>query len=240
MLNPKRFDETFYANTAKEFIQIVDDSRRGDCVIWDEAGVSLSSRKWHSLSNILTGEVLQTYRVNYLTVFFVTPDLSFVDVQARRLMTLFVENKRYTEKEGHAWLYNISVDRKTGKIYFPWYTVKPRRGGLINLPHIKIPRKAINKVPKVTWKRIHEKELVFKHKTRKKNLAVIEAIEQEENTMTIYDMINEVDSNREKYTNPKGELDRHLVQLHLSVGRDKAAQIVKFIERGWEGIPKEE
>ena len=227
----KKFNESHYCNTAKEFIDAVDSSKRGDCIIWDEAGVSLSSRKWHSLSNILTGEVLQTYRINYLTVFFITPDLSFIDVQARKLMTIFCETKRYDHTQAYNYLYNLSVDRKRGDIFFPWYKFRAK-GQYIHMPRILMPFKTIKKVPKPIWDGIRKKEMSFKEKVRKRSLALIRLIEQEEEgDRTIFDYINEVDSNRLKFTNNKGKLDIFLMQTHLQIGRDKARQIQRFIQK---------
>lgn len=227
----RNFDETKYANTAKEFLNVVDDSKKSDVVVWDEAGVSLSSRKWHSLSNIMTGEVLQTYRDRYLTVIFIAPDLSFVDVQARRLLNIFTETKRYDQTKSLGYLYKISINRKKGEIFFPWYQIRSM-GTLINMPRINIPRESIKKISPSVLKAIKEKETEFKAKIRKNSLKMIQIIEsEEENTDTIYDMINKVVSNQDKFMNIKGSIDQSLIQLEFGIGRTKADQIVKFVKK---------
>jgi len=231
VINPRRFDENSYVNTAKEFITRVDDSKKGDCIIWDEAGVSLSNRRWQSLSNILTGEVLQTYRINYLTVFFIAPDFSFIDVAARRLIDIFSESKRYDNKQSKSYLYNINIDRKKGDMYFPWFKIRTL-GHIFDMPKLIIPKTIFKKVPKTIWKGIKEKEVSFKTRTRTKSLAMIKLIEQEDKTeRTVYDIVNEIESNRNNYTNTKGKLDLHLIQYNYKIGRDKAQQIVKFLNK---------
>jgi len=232
IINPKRFNENFYVNSAKEFITAVDDSHSGDTIAWDEVGVSLSSRKWHSLSNILTGETLQTYRRNKLTVFFVVPDISFVDIQARKLMTSFVELKRYDVKESIAWTYDISIDRKNGDIYYPAYRMI-LDGILIKMPRIRIPRVAMKKVSIDIWRAIHEKEETFKTKIRKQSLRLISMIEEREGggDKTIFDIANEVQNERDKYTDEKGNLDWKLIKIDKNISRDKAQGIVALLKK---------
>jgi hypothetical protein len=235
VVNSKRFNENFYVNSAKEFITAVDDSRSGDTIVWDEVGVSLSSRKWHSLSNILTSETLQTYRKNKLTVFFVVPDMSFIDIQARKLMTNYVEMKRYGTNEAIAWIYKINIDRKKGEIYFPAYRMV-MDGILMKMPRMVIPGRVMKRVPLEIWKAIHEKETTFKNKIRKQNLKVVSMIEEREGggDKTIFDYINEIKLNRETYTNDKGELDWKLIKIDKEISRDKAQEIVTFLKKNRE------
>ena len=231
LINPRRFSAERYANSAKEFLDMVDDGKRGDVLIWDEAGVSLSSRKWHSLSNILTGEVLQTYRSRYYTVIFIAPDLSFIDVQARKLMNIFSEIQRYDANKSTDYLYKMKVDRKKGNIFFPWYQVKTK-GMLVNLPRVMTPSSSLKRIPKDVLKEVRRKEENFKAKIRKNSLAIISMIDQEEErTDTIYDMINLVEAEPDKFTNTKSKLDENLIQLHFGIGRGKSRQIVKFLRK---------
>ena len=232
IINPKRFSENFYVNSAKEFITAVDESRSGDSIVWDEVGVSLSSRKWHSLSNILTAETLQTYRRNKLTVFFVVPDMSFIDVQARKLMTSYVEMKRYNVDQSIAWIYNISIDRKKGDVYFPAYRMI-LDGILVKMPRMIIPRSVLKKIPIEIWRAIHEKENVFKTKIRRQSLKAISMIEEREGggEKTIFDFINEIQLEKEKYMNDKNELDWKLIKIDKNISRDKAQAIIAFMKK---------
>ena len=231
ILNPRKFTEDKYVNTAKEFLKAIDESKPSDSIVWDELGASMSARKWHSMSNILTGEVLQTYRANKLSVFFCTPDLSFVDVQARKMMTSYCEVKRGGNIKSTVFLYKININRRDGQIWFPHYR------GIVNskymrMPKIDIPKKLINKVPKEIWKGIAEKEARFKGKIRKGSLKSISIMEKQEGevTDTIFDLINKVQKDKVKYMNEKGKLDVYLMQTLLGVGRHKSTQIKKFIE----------
>ena len=232
LINPKRFNENHYVNKAKEFLQAVDDGKTGDAIVWDEVGVSLSSRRWHSLSNILTAETLQTYRAKKLTVFFVVPDLSFVDVQARKLMTSYVEIKRYARDMTTNWIYNIIINRKKGEMYFSSYKLIIG-GSLKRMRKLKVPRKMLDIVPKQIWRDIKERELKFKTSVRQKSLKTIRFLEKgdTDSTKTIFDFINDVTKDKDKFRNTKGKLDIYLIQTHLGIGRYKALQVKKFIEQ---------
>lgn len=234
ILNPRRFNETCYVNSPREFLQAIDDSRMGDSIVWDEVGVSMSSRKWQSLSNILTAETLQTYRVNKLTVFFCLPDLSFCDVQARKLMTIYEEVKRSDTSMTRTYTYRMDTDRKEGKIWFKAYRMI-LGGRLTRMPTVEIPSSALKMVPKEIWDAITEKETEFKSKTRKRSLRTIEMLEKSDGETgsgeTIYDMINKVQSDLQKYTTDKGKLDLDLISVDFGVGETKARQVKKWVEK---------
>ncbi len=72
--------------TAEEFLQVLDEARRGDCIIFDEAGVGLPAREWQSLQNKLLSYVLQTFRYQNICVIFTTPHVSYIDKQVRHLI----------------------------------------------------------------------------------------------------------------------------------------------------------
>jgi hypothetical protein len=218
-------------NTPREFLQAIDDSRKGDSLVWDEMGVSMSARKWQSLSNILTGETLQTYRVNKLNVWFVVPDMSFIDVQARKLMTLFREVKRYNTVESQAWTYRIDVNRREGDPYFVTYRMVID-DQLVKMPIVKKPRKLLQAVPKYIWEAIREKELAFKERVRRKSLATLKEAEREDvaGQETIFDLVNKVAEDISYYKNKRGTLDLAMIQTGIGIGRGKAGQIKAFIE----------
>lgn len=108
------------AYTGREFMNAVGGVRRtGEVIVWDEAGVGLPAREWSSISNRAINYVIQTFRKDHGCVIFVTPDLSFIDVQARKLLRCYTEARRYMKNPVNLWIYKISVQRKTGEIYFP-------------------------------------------------------------------------------------------------------------------------
>jgi|GEM_PF-1668292 len=83
-------DDDFNLNklvfTAEEFLYVLDEAKRGDCIIFDEAGVGLPAREWQSLQNKLLSYVLQTFRYQNICVIFTTPHVSYIDKQVRHLI----------------------------------------------------------------------------------------------------------------------------------------------------------
>jgi len=88
----------------KEFITLVKNGKKGDnggfipltkgsIIIFDEAGVGMAAREWQSIQNKLMGYILQTFRFKNYGVIFTVPDLSFIDVQARKLFHNYIKTR---------------------------------------------------------------------------------------------------------------------------------------------------
>ena len=96
----EELDSTFNASrvafNAEEFMSILNDGQlqKGCFIIFDEAGVGMSAREWFSLSNKALNYVLQTFRFRNIGVIFTTPDMGFIDVNARKLFHTYVETIR--------------------------------------------------------------------------------------------------------------------------------------------------
>jgi len=103
--------------------------KKGMAVMYDEFGVSHSSRSWYESTNKLVNFILQTFRRQNLLVCFTVPDQSFVDVQARKLFHYMVENIDidYEGKKNICKVFQIkpnpSFNKEPYKIYF-----RKRRG----------------------------------------------------------------------------------------------------------------
>lgn len=78
--------------------------RKGIVILFDEAGIDLSSRSWQSMTNKLLNFLLQTFRHRCFVLLFTTPYEDFVDSATRKLF--------------HSELKTVSIDfgKKTTKI----------------------------------------------------------------------------------------------------------------------------
>lgn len=108
---------------AEKFLKIVSNPKelkRGDILVFDEAGVNMSSREWYSIQNKLIGSVLQTFRNMNIGVIFTTPDLSYIDKQARKLFHSYFETMRIDPYENKCIVkvYNIQNHSRYDKTYF--------------------------------------------------------------------------------------------------------------------------
>lgn len=132
--------QVFVVFNPVEFLKLLNSGKlsKGDCVIFDEAGVGMSSRDWYSVQNKLLGSVLQTFRNMNVSVIFTTPNLSFIDVQARKLFHCYLETSYLDFEKEEAWLkvYNIQVNSRLDKIYYKKPKFQDENGRVITMSHL--------------------------------------------------------------------------------------------------------
>lgn len=61
-----------------------------DCIIIDDAGLSISNRNWQSPFNKAIGLITQSFRFMQLVVIFNMPKLSFIELQVRSLIHFYL------------------------------------------------------------------------------------------------------------------------------------------------------
>ena len=99
----RRIDHSFEANprivfTPKQFMETVRTMKKGQCVIFDEAGVGISSRDWQKIQVKLIGFVAQLFRHLNLCIIFTVPSINFIDKQVKILMHGIIETKTIDRK----------------------------------------------------------------------------------------------------------------------------------------------
>jgi len=90
----------------------------GETIIWDEAGVGMPAREWYKIQNREIGKMLQTVGHMRPFVFFVSPDLSFIDSQPKKLFHYFFECENRMADYVSVKPFRITVWRRIGKIAF--------------------------------------------------------------------------------------------------------------------------
>lgn len=145
----KNFNADMVQFKAKDFLKMVNkDYPPGTAMVFDEVGVAMNARSWQSKLNKMLSYVLQTFRFKNYIVFFTVPDLSFVDVHARKMFHYIMESKGIDHKaKVSKWSFKrVQVNRRTGDIYYkairyitddgmavaPMIKLKLAHGGLIN------------------------------------------------------------------------------------------------------------
>lgn len=110
---------------AKEFMNIINsgETSRGSIVVFDEAGVGMSSREWYTISNKMLGFILQTFRRDNIGVIFTVPSFSFIDSQARQLIHNFIQTMgiNYQAKTCITKLHRVETNPRFGKVYMKYY-----------------------------------------------------------------------------------------------------------------------
>jgi len=116
--------------------------KKGDFLIFDEAGVGISSRDWYSIQNKLLGCVLQTFRNMNIGVIFTTPNLSFIDIQARKLFHYYLETDHIDFKRELAYLrtYELQHNSLLGKDYHKHPVCLDEHNRVITIQSIAVPK----------------------------------------------------------------------------------------------------
>ena len=135
--------------TAEEFIEKLNNPihiKKGDIIIFDEAGVGMSAREWQSIQNRILGAILQTFRHMNVGVIFTVPVIKFIDSQARPLFHHIFETLNIDERTNicHCKVHEFQYNNQTDKIYRKTLVFNDERG-LIRMVGLAIPlpRKAL-------------------------------------------------------------------------------------------------
>lgn len=117
----KNFNVDRICFSTEEFMECLNspERKRGDVIVYDEAGVGHASRQFFSMSNQLMNYILQTFRHRNLIVFFTLPTLGMLDKQARQLLSATIETlgiNYHTNTNTIKWI-NLQTNPRSGKIY---------------------------------------------------------------------------------------------------------------------------
>lgn len=115
---------------------------KADWAIFEEVGVKFSARNWQSKPNQYFGAVLQTFRSENLGVFFNVPDLSFIDVQGRKLFHYLFETQYIDRQKNVCGVKVIKIQRNhsKGKTYYKYPLIwLPDKKKFVKLKILQVP-----------------------------------------------------------------------------------------------------
>ncbi len=114
--------------------------KKGDVIIWDEAGVNINAKKWQSLANRVVNYLLQTFRNMNLIVIFTLPYLSFLDSDSRKLLHCVFETQSINVSEQTIVLKPLllQTNQRSGKIYYKYLIVSLNAGSTTQVKGIKL------------------------------------------------------------------------------------------------------
>ena len=113
-----------------ELLNEPDKLKSGYCVLWDEAGIGLSSRDWQSVVNKLINFVLQTFRHRQIILILTCPFMDFLDANTRKLFhaefqTMSIDyNKKITKIKPQLIQYNSRMK----KFYYKYLRISTEMG----------------------------------------------------------------------------------------------------------------
>jgi energy-coupling factor transporter ATP-binding protein EcfA2 len=224
--------------TSKDFLTLLNSGllRKGHVVIFDEAGVGMSSRDWYTVQNKILGAVLQTFRNLNIGVIFTVPNMSFIDSQARKLFHHYFETSHIDYEHDVAYLkvYEIQYNGKYDKCYFKHPKVN-YGGKLIKFNKIGILKPSKNLILKYE-KQKHEYTKAL-NKDAEDVVRKVDEPKQERKAVDVKGIAQEIINQKEKYLGfRKGKAQIPFIIIerieeNYKIGHNKARIIKQIAER---------
>jgi len=129
--------------------------KKGSAIVFEEAGIGMSSKSWQSVTNKLLNFLIQTFRHRNFILIFNTPYMDFVDASTRKLF--------------HAEFSTLSVDIQKGTCRLkPRYIQYNSRNKKFYFKRLRVITRG-GKRPVDTWSITRpSKELVKEYEIRKR------------------------------------------------------------------------
>lgn len=201
----------FAGDFMKTLQQIKKDELYGAAIVWDEAGVGIPARDWYDISNKSISMTLQVFGRYLPIVFFVTPDVSYIDSQARKLFHGFYEMSRTSNQFAIARPFNVNYNKRTGKVYYVYPRMNIPNGDALGLCVTMNNLMVMRPSPEFE-KRYEDHSIIFKSKiidqmderTNKYNQGKIDS-----KRMTIEEIVRTVVDGKDnvKYLNKRSKKD---------------------------------
>jgi hypothetical protein len=114
--------KVFTVFNSQEMLELINSGKvnKGSVIVFDEAGVGMSSRDWYTVQNKVLASVLQTFRNMNVGVLFTTPNISYIDSSARKLFHNYFETDFIDRKTSVNYIkvYDIQYNSKLDKTYY--------------------------------------------------------------------------------------------------------------------------
>ena len=222
------------AFSIREFMELVTDDSlgRGSVIVLEEASVEASAHDWHSKSNQVLRNVLDTWRHQNRGAIFTLPSFGQLDKGARGRMSALIQMVDINQQQGYsvAKYKRCQQDSDTGKIYKKYPILDGKKYKYLKL----------NKPSEELREAYEERKEQY---TRDLNEELLEELVQEEEAeddapvdkdpATIADEIVEDDSIEDYISENHGQryLDRDLIELDFGIGDKKSRKVKAALKR---------
>ncbi len=115
--------------------------KSGQAILFDEAGVDISSRSWQSLTNKLINFLLQTFRHKNFILIFTSPYMSFLDSQTRMLFHAEFSTMKINYEKRTAKLKPVVLqyNARYKKFYYKYLRIRKIDGTITTLKAWNVP-----------------------------------------------------------------------------------------------------
>lgn len=208
--------------TPKEFLERIESGelKRGSFLIYDEAGITFGARDFYKDVNKALSYVLQGFRAFNIGTIFTTPNLSFVDVHARKLIHTVIETISINHNEKYCivkWK-NLEHNPLYDKTYYKF----PRT--VINGKVITVNRMNIYKASDKLIEAYERKKMKFLKDLTRQSLEDIKRQEKKKKYRTDEDIIRNGNKEKINWKNTRK------VCAKFNIARDRAYRIQEKVE----------
>ena len=109
---------------------------RGGAIVWDEAGVGIPAREWYDIANKSITMTLQVFGRYLPIVYFVTPDVTYIDSQARKLFHGFYEMNRKKTEYAIVKPFDVRYNKRNAKVYYVYSRFHSRNEDVFGTTYI--------------------------------------------------------------------------------------------------------
>jgi hypothetical protein len=118
------FDHNQIVFSVEDFYKLLNSGtlEQGNCIVWEEMGVSTDSRTFYSLQNRAVVYTLETFRALNLSIIFNVPGLGMIDSNVRKLCHQYFETQSINRKEKLCTckIMDMQYNPRIDKIYFKY------------------------------------------------------------------------------------------------------------------------
>ncbi len=208
------------------------DSKEGDCIIWDEAGITkggMNRREWHNNNEVVSAFQVMRY-LNFVMILTV-PSLSYIDSGIINLIHMYLEVKRVDKDK--ELCYVIPKQLQHNPLLNKTYKKSPRLR--VNNKIYKLKQFVLKKPSDALTIPYEKKQREFKNAELKSYKA--DMIKDKENKEKDWskptdtkDIVTKVLENHKHYTTNRG-VSWELIAHDYDLGQGTAAKVKKVVER---------
>lgn len=216
-----------------DIIDIVNDKKKvydGMAILWEEVGVGIDAKNWHSPINKAISHLAQTFRKKHICLVMTVPDASFFDSSVRKLLNCIAEMEEKMDRKS-----KISKAR----IFIPNYSYRFKKeyfaAPRYNLKREKKPYTVrVLQFPKVDDEtaKSYEKSRAAYMEQQNKELAqeISNSINKGEKKLPVEDIAAKISNNPDKYMNERGNLDAGMVMMLEKCNRNNSYTAIKMAQ----------
>jgi hypothetical protein len=203
----------YFPNQFMQALQTIKKKRiLGGAIVWDEAGIGIPAREWYDIANKSITMTLQVFGVYLPIVLFVTPDVSYIDTQARKLFHGFYEMSRKKKEYAIIKPFDVRYNKRNTKVYYVYSRFHLKNEGsygstlILKRINIKPPNSELQDRYEVHSKEFKDKITIqMEERTR-----TFEEGKIDTNQMTYDQLIQTLANNKNNplYLSPKSKEDK--------------------------------